>query len=104
MLVLKNYQEKAVEDVIKITERFFEADKGQKICYLQAPTGSGKTIIAQAFIDRIQSKYPEFNKLKDDLISINSNLIKYRQKMKELVIGLPKVEKNKINKKPSLSN
>lgn len=37
----------------------------------------------------IQSKYPKFSELKADLLIVNNQLIKYREKMRELVLGLP---------------
>lgn len=42
----------------------------------------------------IQETYPRFEELKTDLLSVNENLIKYRDKMKELVHGLQKDETN----------
>lgn len=36
----------------------------------------------------IQEKYPRFDELKTDLVAVNSRLIKYREKMRELVFGL----------------
>lgn len=38
----------------------------------------------------IQEKYPKFEELKKDLLDVNDKLIKYRTKMKELVLGLDK--------------
>lgn len=37
----------------------------------------------------IQEKYPRFDELKEDLIKVNSHLIKYREKMEELVQDSP---------------
>lgn len=37
----------------------------------------------------LQAKYPKFQELQKDLIAVNSRLIKYRDKMRELVLGLP---------------
>lgn len=36
----------------------------------------------------IQSKYPRFEELERELLQVNSRLIKYREKMGELVLGL----------------
>ncbi|MES2213297.1 MAG: hypothetical protein V4473_00475 [Patescibacteria group bacterium] len=47
----------------------------------------------------IQEKYPKFSELKTDLIAVNKRLIKYREKMREVVLGIPEVE----NKVPPLS-
>ncbi len=35
----------------------------------------------------IQAEYPKFNELKADLLEVNNRLIKYKAKMKELVLG-----------------
>jgi len=40
----------------------------------------------------IQEKYPKFEELKTDLLLVNNRLIKYREKMRELVLGLEKTE------------
>lgn len=37
----------------------------------------------------IQVKYPKFKELEADLLAVNGRLIKYREKMRELVLGLP---------------
>ncbi len=37
----------------------------------------------------IQAKYPRFDDLKKDLEAVNKRLIRYREKMRELVLGLP---------------
>lgn len=52
----------------------------------------------------IQAKYPKFDVLKNDLIKVNNGLMKYRERMKELVLGLPQSKKIKIDPKPSLSD
>ena len=38
----------------------------------------------------IQAKYPQFKELKSDLLVVNERLMKYREKMGELVLGLPR--------------
>jgi hypothetical protein len=43
----------------------------------------------------IQAKYPKFDDLKKDMLIVNERLIKYRDKMEELVLGLPKAAKAK---------
>jgi hypothetical protein len=40
----------------------------------------------------IQEKYPKFSELKTDLLAVNKRLIKYREKMREVVMGLPENE------------
>lgn len=36
----------------------------------------------------IQEKYPKFQELKTELLAVNGRLIKYREKMRELVLGI----------------
>jgi hypothetical protein len=36
----------------------------------------------------IQAKYPRFAELEEDLLDVNAKLIRYREKMQELVLGL----------------
>lgn len=48
---------------------------------LDAPTGD---IDPQT----IQGRYPKFDELKTDLLAVNARLIKYREKMRALVLGL----------------
>jgi hypothetical protein len=38
----------------------------------------------------IQESYPKFDELKEDLLTVNNRLIKYREKMKEIVLGTSK--------------
>lgn len=42
----------------------------------------------------LQAKYPKFEELKKDMLVVNERLIKYRSKMHELVLGLPKERKS----------
>ena len=43
----------------------------------------------------LQAQYPKFEELKKDMLVVNASLIKYRDKMEELVLGLPKKTKLK---------
>jgi len=36
---------------------------------------------------QIQAKFPQYEKLKEDLLRVNEALIRYRRKMHELVLG-----------------
>ena len=45
---------------------------------------SEKTIDLQT----LQKQYPKFNDLKQDMLIVNERLMKYREKMRELVLGL----------------
>jgi hypothetical protein len=41
----------------------------------------------------IQAKYPKYDELKNDMMVVNERLMKYREKMEELVLGKPKKKK-----------
>lgn len=51
----------------------------------------------------IQAKFPQYSELEEDLINVNNRLIKYRDKMKQLVLGLPQEGTKKTKSKPTLS-
>ena len=52
----------------------------------------------------IQAGYPKFTELSEDLLRVNTRLIKYRDKMAELILGLPRDRAKKLDTegKPSL--
>lgn len=51
----------------------------------------------------LQAKYPNFDDLKSDLEKVNRHLILYREKMRELVLGLPDQKDNPVDvEKPKL--
>ncbi|NLO18682.1 MAG: DEAD/DEAH box helicase family protein [Ignavibacteria bacterium] len=53
-MILKNYQEKAVENLLDLTiEALQDKRKRQIPVLLKAPTGSGKTIIIASFLERL---------------------------------------------------
>lgn len=51
-MILKDYQKKAIDKLIKINKKLLEK-KGNRICVLKAPTGSGKTKIVAEFLDQL---------------------------------------------------
>jgi type III restriction enzyme len=63
---LKNYQEKAVKNLTEKVTSFLLSDKeDKKTAVLQAPTGSGKTIMMASLIESLINKNKEENSKQD---------------------------------------
>ena len=58
---LKNYQEKAVGELIAIFKTLLVKEEQKKVCVFQAPTGSGKTLMTAKFIEEIIREVPEMD-------------------------------------------
>jgi type III restriction enzyme len=56
---LKNYQEKAVGELIASFKTLLTKDEQKKVCVFQAPTGSGKTLMTAKFIEELVRELPE---------------------------------------------
>ena len=56
---LKNYQEKAVSELVAIFKTLLSKEEQRKVCVFQAPTGSGKTLMTAKFIEEIIKELPE---------------------------------------------
>ncbi len=56
---LKNYQEKAVGELIASFKSLLAKDEQKKVCVFQAPTGSGKTLMTAKFIEELIRELPE---------------------------------------------
>jgi type III restriction enzyme len=56
---LKNYQEKAVGELIASFKTLLAKDEQKKVCVFQAPTGSGKTLMTAKFIEELIRELPE---------------------------------------------
>lgn len=56
---LKDYQEKAVSELIAIFKKLLSKEAQKKVCVFQAPTGSGKTLMTAKFIEEIIKELPE---------------------------------------------
>jgi len=56
---LKNYQEKAVDELIAAFKTLLTKEEQKKVCVFQAPTGSGKTLMTAKFIEEIIKEAPE---------------------------------------------
>lgn len=55
-MILKNYQKKAVDDLLFQTKKLLDK-KGEKVCVFKAPTGSGKTIMMADYLQQLGSEY-----------------------------------------------
>src|SRR3989339_413150 len=53
MIDLKKYQQLAVDELLKTTEKLLERDGPGEVCIFQAPTGSGKTVMMAKFIEEL---------------------------------------------------
>jgi len=58
---LKNYQEKAVGELIATFKTLLTKKEQKKVCVFQAPTGSGKTLMIAKFIEEIIREVPEMD-------------------------------------------
>jgi type III restriction enzyme len=58
---LKNYQEKAVGELIAAFKILLTKEEQKKVCVFQAPTGSGKTLMTAKFIEEIIREVPEMD-------------------------------------------
>lgn len=58
---LKNYQEKAVGELIATFKTLITKEEQKKVCVFQAPTGSGKTLMTAKFIEEIIREVPEID-------------------------------------------
>ena len=56
---LKNYQEKAVGELIATFKTLLTKEEQKKVCVFQAPTGSGKTLMTAKFIEELIREVPE---------------------------------------------
>lgn len=56
---LKDFQDKAVNQLVDICSSMLDLTTRQNVCVLKSPTGSGKTFMAAAFIERIIKRKEE---------------------------------------------
>ncbi|MBE0515491.1 DEAD/DEAH box helicase family protein [Sulfurimonas sp.] len=55
---LKRYQEEAVEELIKYSEKLIRKNREKQTIVFQAPTGSGKTFMMGSFIEQLINEMP----------------------------------------------
>ena len=56
---LKQYQQKAVDQLTTIIKKLLTKEGIKKVCVFQAPTGSGKTIMTSKFIEELIKELPD---------------------------------------------
>lgn len=56
---IKEYQENAIEQLVKSVSDLLIKDASNKVCVFQSPTGSGKTVMVAKFIEEIIKDLPE---------------------------------------------
>jgi type III restriction enzyme len=89
---LKQYQEKAVGELIATVKTLLSKGGDKKVCVFQAPTGSGKTLMTAKFIEEIIRELPE-----DDLcfvwVSIGKGELHLQSKrsLEKVFGGAPRV-------------
>lgn len=70
MIELKEYQENAVEDLRKETDKLLDFSEN-KICVFKSPTGSGKTLMVAEFLKRLVTQRTDDKSLSFIWISVN---------------------------------
>jgi type III restriction enzyme len=70
MFILKEFQEKAVKDLLEYTFEALSETQSQTKILLEAPTGSGKTVMMASLIERIVEELPMQPRLKDNVAFI----------------------------------
>lgn len=58
MYILKDFQENAVKDLLKNTFQCLSMSQQQQQILLEAPTGSGKTVMMASYIERLMDELP----------------------------------------------
>jgi type III restriction enzyme len=59
MIVLKKYQEEAADGLLQTTYRLLRRSGSRQAMVLKAPTGSGKTVIMAAFLNKLCEELPD---------------------------------------------
>jgi type III restriction enzyme len=70
MIELKEYQENAIEDLRKETDKLLDFSEN-KICVFKSPTGSGKTLMVAEFLKRLVTQRTDDKSLSFIWISVN---------------------------------
>ena len=52
---LKEYQDKKVDELVKVFTDLLPLEADNKLCVFQSPTGSGKTVMVAKFIETLKN-------------------------------------------------
>lgn len=55
MIILKDYQETAVKNLVSATQQLLDQDSSNKLIVFKSPTGSGKTVMISKYVEKIIS-------------------------------------------------
>ena len=89
---LKEYQEKAVNQLIQTTIKLLGYDGPGEVCVFQAPTGSGKTVMVAKFIEGLIKELP-----KEDLCFVWMSIgkgdlhLQSKHSLQKIFNGFPRV-------------
>ncbi|MBP6356260.1 MAG: DEAD/DEAH box helicase family protein, partial [Paludibacter sp.] len=59
MIILKKYQEEAVDSLLTNTYKLLKKPGARHTQVLKAPTGSGKTVMMAAFLNKLCEEIPD---------------------------------------------
>ena len=111
MFILKEFQEKAVKSLLEHTFDALSEEQPQTKILLEAPTGSGKTVMMASLIERIIEELPMQSGLKDNAAFIwfapNTLHIQSFQSLQKLYADANKlncIDLNNLSGNPVLNN
>jgi type III restriction enzyme len=111
MYILKEFQEKAVKDLLEYTFDALSEVQPQTKILLEAPTGSGKTVMMASLIERIVEELPMQPGLRDNVAFIwfapNTLHIQSFQSLQKLYADANKlncIDLNNLSVNPVLNN
>lgn len=111
MFILKEFQEKAVKSLLEHTFDALSEEQSQTKILLEAPTGSGKTVMMASLIERIVEELPMQSGLTDNVAFIwfapNTLHIQSFQSLQKLYADANKlncIDLNNLSGNPVLNN
>lgn len=90
-IVLRNYQEEAVQSLLTSTKNLLTNPEKQKLIVFKAPTGSGKTVMMAKYIEAMKEESDEFCYL---WLTIGKGNLhqQSRKKLDNILEGIPSVK------------